>query len=284
MLVLAAVAVPLTVHAESSLDVFPLVFCGGTNADGTPQPACTVCDLLKLIDKIKNLVLLFILPTIGAILVVVSGFMFVLGGQFPGRVQQAKSILLNVAIGVAIVSLAWLFTNTILQSFAKGDNVSNSWTSIECTAPEATLPPTGGTGGTGGTTGTGTSAAETAARNYLAAHGIGVNNPPCPAGQTTGCTTLAGVRQQTLDAIVSLKNRCNCSVTITAGSEGGHEPGTYSHATGYKVDLRYDTNTFSTITHFPQLPTRSDGAEQWQDPATGAIYALESDHWDVLVK
>jgi len=131
----------------------------------------------------------------------------------------------------------------------------------------------------------------TAASQSAGSHGIGVKIW-CPInGPYTNCVNLQGINNSTLDEIIRLSRNCtNCAayeVFITGGTEPGHsDNGTYTHANGYKVDLRSSVNLDSYIKSLTKIQTRSDGAEQWQAPS-GAIYALETSgdtHWDVTVK
>ncbi|MBU4223916.1 hypothetical protein KJ934_01680, partial [Patescibacteria group bacterium] len=68
--------------------------------------------------------------------------------------------------------------------------------------------------------------------------------------------------------------------------ESGHSSGATSHSNGYKVDLRLNTELDKYIMkNFTQAGVRSDGAEKWINPKTGAVYALErggDPHWDVV--
>ncbi|MDD5071324.1 MAG: pilin [Patescibacteria group bacterium] len=125
----------------------------------------------------------------------------------------------------------------------------------------------------------------------LKTNNIGVK-PSCPSGGPyTNCVSLTGINNKTLEEIVRLGVNCtSCAaneIFITGGTEPGHSTGTYSHANGYKVDLRPGTNLDNYIKdNFKKIGTRSDGAEQWESPS-GAIYAFEDygdAHWDVLVK
>jgi hypothetical protein len=101
-----------------------------------------------------------------------------------------------------------------------------------------------------------------------------------------GGINLAGIRQATVDEAIRLKRACGCEVVITSATGGQHAPGTYSHASGYKIDLRLDSGLTGYIenpNNFDRVGTRSDGAPLYQRPGGGAIYAKESDHWDVTV-
>ena len=129
---------------------------------------------------------------------------------------------------------------------------------------------------------------EEQARQTLAASGIGVKGV-CPTGQSTGCVNLNGIQSKTIDEALSLVSSVGSNnVFVTAGTEGCgtvHATGVYSHCTGYKVDLRLNANLNNYITqNFQKTSYRtSDGAAQYVSPS-GAVYALENDHWDILVK
>ena len=117
---------------------------------------------------------------------------------------------------------------------------------------------------------------EATARKTLIGAGISVKD---------GTVVLQGVREQTLIEIENLKQSCaGCEITITSGTEGNHAEGQYSHSNGYKVDLRLNTQLDAYIkTNFEDVGKRSDGFQMFKNKVSGAVYALEVDHWDVLV-
>ncbi len=51
------------------------------------------------------------------------------------------------------------------------------------------------------------------------------------------CTSLHAVRAATVDGVIALKQRSQCPVMVTGGTEAGHAPGPYSHHAGYKLDI-----------------------------------------------
>jgi hypothetical protein len=95
--------------------------------------------------------------------------------------------------------------------------------------------------------------------------------------------SFAGAQESTIAGLIRLKQACgDCVIIVTSGTEGEHATGTYSHANGYKADLRLNSGLTSFIrTNYEGLGPRSDGAPQYRD-AFGNIYAYEGDHWDVL--
>lgn len=127
---------------------------------------------------------------------------------------------------------------------------------------------------------------EQAAREKLSGDNIGVKQA-CSTGEYENCVDLGGIRKETIDEITSLSSSVGSeNVYVTAGTEGcgtTHLIGTYSHCNGYKTDLRLNTNLNNYITgNYEYIGTRSDGAKMYKS-SSGATYALEKDHWDVLV-
>lgn len=100
----------------------------------------------------------------------------------------------------------------------------------------------------------------------------------------SGSTSLEQIRQQSVNGLLNFKSRSGCAITVTGGTENYvHSGGTYSHHTGYKIDVSPTTCVSNYITgNFSYIGVRSDGASMYQDGSTGYIYARESDHWDIL--
>ncbi len=121
------------------------------------------------------------------------------------------------------------------------------------------------------------------ARQELAESGIGVKGT-CPLGQATDCVNLDGIKESTLNETIWLAEQVGTqNVFVSGGTEGGHKIGVYSHGNGYKADLLLNTNLNNYITqNFQYTGTRSDGTQLYKNSYSGAIYAREGDHWDVL--
>lgn len=134
-----------------------------------------------------------------------------------------------------------------------------------------------------------TSLTHTQALSLLTAAGIKTHSSGnCSDQNNRRCTSLEGIRQCTIDGIIAFKKSSNCDIVVTAGTEIGHAPGLYSHANGYKLDIRITQNVTDFIqTHFTFIGQRSfDQAAQYDD-GKGNIYAQElhpggrNDHWDI---
>ncbi len=87
--------------------------------------------------------------------------------------------------------------------------------------------------------------------------GISINNPACKTPSSSGCTSLGGMSQATIDMVVALKNACSsaypsCSVTVTGGTEyflhgqNGNISTTQHKPGGTAVDIQVNSslNTF----------------------------------------
>jgi hypothetical protein len=118
-------------------------------------------------------------------------------------------------------------------------------------------------------------------RSVFASYGIKINKP-FPA------TQLSGLRGETIQEVLDISAKVgNLSVIVTGGTEatGGHSESSTGHLYGYKVDLATNPVIDKYIKdNFTDKGIReSDGAKKYQSPS-GAIYALESNHWDVSVQ
>ncbi len=146
----------------------PIVSCGWTNScinnvcnyggacntkeDCWQPPECTnSCDLYKLGRDIIDFIMIGLSPILATLFFVIAGVMMMLGGSNPGMLAQGKRIFKDTMIGLLIVMMAWLITNTIIQSLAattvtlpNGQQwTSTNWFKFDCTP---TNPPGGGGG------------------------------------------------------------------------------------------------------------------------------------------
>ena len=121
------------------------------------------------------------------------------------------------------------------------------------------------------------------------------------------CTDLSDFKTNTVHEIKNILTKiishcqehliADCGIIVTGGSEFGHKgeelgpDGSIvcvdqaSHCGGKKIDLRLTEGLQSLVeTEFVPMPDRDfDGAPQWKDVSNGNVYALEPDHWDILV-
>jgi len=138
---------------------------------------------------------------------------------------------------------------------------------------------------------------ETEARAFLALGNIAVNKQACTKTRVKDCTSLAGIRAETLDQLAVLAQRCDCKLVVTGATEDGHEKGAFSHSRGYKYDLSKNKNLDAYIkknceaSQGCHIGTRADGFTTYTYYADNQtiIYTDEKgasggSHWDVLVR
>ena len=116
---------------------FPLVPCGRSDQGGQP---CNQCDFLKLGKNLIDFVLFFLVPVIGTLLIIISGFMILLGGAYPATISRGKTIFWNVIVGIAIISVSWLIVNFLLKSLG-GDEIipGEPWYKLTCQTEVTTI-------------------------------------------------------------------------------------------------------------------------------------------------
>ncbi|EST33728.1 hypothetical protein N566_19215 [Streptomycetaceae bacterium MP113-05] len=103
----------------------------------------------------------------------------------------------------------------------------------------------------------------------------------CSDRNNSTCTSFSQLNLATAQGAQTLKSASGCAVHITGGTETGHAGGTYSHWNGYKLDFRTAGCLNGYITgSFTYIGERGDGAAMYE-AASGNIYALEGNHWDV---
>jgi len=199
---------------------------------------------------------------LAVLMLIFGGIKYMSTDAFGGK-NEAKNIIQNAIWGFILAISAWLILNTI--------NPNLTIFKLEIPTQEIKTVPVIGVIGTGPKH---LQLTQQQALDTLKGANIDIVDG----------INLAGVRQGTVDEIILLKNACNnCDVTVTSATGGDHASGACSHANGYKIDLRLNNDLANYINrNFISLPDRSDGAKMYQAP-TGAIYALEGNHWDVTV-
>ncbi|HEY0697448.1 MAG TPA: hypothetical protein VGD43_06520 [Micromonospora sp.] len=105
----------------------------------------------------------------------------------------------------------------------------------------------------------------------------------CSDRYNSTCTSFEGIRQSTIDGIITFKRASGCGINITAGTEIGHSTnGTYTHWNGYKVDISKTTCVYNYIrTYYAYVGYISGWGYQYRAPS-GNLYTDEGNHWDIL--
>ncbi|WP_216651314.1 hypothetical protein [Actinomadura litoris] len=105
----------------------------------------------------------------------------------------------------------------------------------------------------------------------------------CSDAAIPTCTSFEGLRWGSLKGLLVFARGSGCEITVTGGTERGHAGGQYSHENGYKLDIATGSCVDGAVTRYPFVGVRRDGAKLYRSPA-GALFARESDHWDILFR
>jgi len=235
---------------------------------------------------------------LAVIMIIIGGIEFITSAANPsGRTDARKRIWAAVG-GLLIALLSYIILNTINPNLVKFD------ISIGGTGGGAPSSASGGGGGTltGGSpplasSGAGSGLSDEVVRAELAKNNVKWNND-CVNGNTGTC--FNGLHPTLINEMTSLQENIGCadptackSYVIATGATEIYDSsgklvhstdGQYTHKNGYKVDID-DTPevTNHVLTKFIDLKkTRSDGAALYRNPETGAIYAREDNHWDIV--
>ncbi|PJC49310.1 hypothetical protein CO033_02135, partial [Candidatus Nomurabacteria bacterium CG_4_9_14_0_2_um_filter_32_10] len=83
--------------------------------DGSAEHPCDFYQLLDLINKVINFIIVGLVIPIAAIMFAYAGFELLTSGGETSKREKAKSIFLNVAIGLIVVVAAFLIVQTVLS-------------------------------------------------------------------------------------------------------------------------------------------------------------------------
>lgn len=193
---------------------------------------------------------------VALVAVAYGGFVYLVSGGSETTKSYAKEIIWGAIYGLLLLFCSYLILYIINPDLVK------------LKEPTKTTP--------GGTS----SDAEVRQNLTQASNGKITFNAPEPQ------TSLNGLRPATISGILSLWNACGqCDLVITGGTESGHEVDTYSHANGYKIDLRPSTELNNAIYNRiatscqtpPPANTNCSGID-------GNVYRYENDHWDACLQ
>lgn len=98
----------------------PIVPCGPNYTDSSgatvTRDPCTQCELLHLVDNLMDFILVAAAPILATFFFLVAGVYIMLGGAKPDMLATGKRIFSSALIGIIIVMLAWLITNTLITT------------------------------------------------------------------------------------------------------------------------------------------------------------------------
>lgn len=157
---LALYLLPAGALAASPLSPYwgPIVSCVGAKTTGSNLPVCSsFCDVLATGQNVLKMGITLALYIIAPIFFVWGGVLIMLAGGDPGKVKDARKMLLAVAIGVAIVLVAFVAVDSFFTFFAKlpsswpgsrpGFQPQVSWSEIKCNVEPQAPPVSEGGGG-----------------------------------------------------------------------------------------------------------------------------------------
>ncbi len=264
----------LSLTASALQIEYPLPFLKG-NTSPTP------CEYIRALY-------IWGLTIVGAVAVTslaIGGFLYM-----TGQAQKGKDYLLSTFLGLLLLLGSWLILNTINPDLAKlkcdlpALTTSPSATASPSASPSATPTLTPTPTPTLTPTPTPTGSSDQQVRDQLSAAGLSINKT-CSDPNATTCkdqTCLNGLQQTSIDGIKNIKSSCNCSITITGGTEGGcHTGGLNSHKSGKKLDIRPASGIDSYVTQQGCGKSPQDTNCKGKD---GNTYRYETDggaHWDV---
>ena len=256
--------------------------CSGTN--------CSPCDLIVLFNTVLKW-FLTISFLIFAIVALVAGIKLVTQGN-PGALADAKKSFTNAFIGLIIILSAFLIVDTLMRYLVRdGGNIDGygPWQKVACASQsEATTKQffegdevyepaviNGQPTPSGNPALAGAGLTDSVARERLLAAGI----------QLKPGISLAGVRPHVIDELIKLRNGCRCTFMITSGTDGTHSTtGDFSHANGFKIDIRTDIVLYNYVKTFQRAAPWKDGTVVFYDQSACATYAFEKDHLDVAFR
>lgn len=101
-----------------------LVPCSGPN--------CQICHILVLISNIALFLVKNVMPSLAGLLFLVGGIMMIAAAGSEERYKKGRQVVINTAIGAAIVLVSWLIVNSLITTIGQaanvpGFNVENWW-------------------------------------------------------------------------------------------------------------------------------------------------------------
>lgn len=109
------------------------------------------------------------------------------------------------------------------------------------------------------------------------------SNGQCSDRHRIECTSLEGIRWGSLDGLVAFKERSGCPLMVSGGTETGHAKGRFSHWNGYKIDVMPSRCVDQYILrHYRYTRTRGGDEAELYQARSGAVFAQEAGHWDIL--
>lgn len=261
----------------------------------------TTISRANLFAQYAQRVFLLILQTsaiLGVLAIAYGGIQYITAGGSESNKGEAKKRIWNGMQGFLLIAGAWLILYTLnpriinfslcIPKVGVTDLFCGKDVPVLKSTPIPKLPSTTSNPTTSNpSTASSYTGTEAEVRKQLEDAGIVVKKSN---------TTVAGLRQGTIDNIILMKKQCGCSVTITGGTEttAGHaQPSAgnngMSHLNGYKVDVSPSSGFNSYMTSLVANNTikydhtSNDGA-LYKGTFNGSPVQVidEKNHYDIL--
>jgi len=137
VLIAFAMVAPVLLEAQEGVTT-QIVPCEGPN--------CDFCSLTTLAQRVLNFGI-FLAVMVSAALFAWAGFLFLTNRANPTVIGRAKSIFVDVAVGLVLILSAWLIVDTLMKTLTAGkfgpwNEVCSSGTSIITGQGGGNLPST----------------------------------------------------------------------------------------------------------------------------------------------
>jgi hypothetical protein len=252
---------------------------------------CNACHFVELGNTVLTW-LIGVLFVVFAVILAAAGWGLATSAGNQTALDNAKSKFTNAFIGLFIVLGAWLLVDTVMKGLiGNGGEISGygPWSEVKCVTPQTTAYGESG-GDEVGTVGV-TASGPTPAGNASLAAGALADSSARPLVDSAGIeykdsVSFQGVRPHVIEELKRLDVACSCNLTITAVTDGNHADGTFSHANGFKADLRTRDNPelVEYVAGLEPAGSWQNGTQLYYDAESCGTYAVEGDHIDVVYK
>lgn len=262
--------------------------------------ACGFGGVLAIVQNLVNFII-GIAIIFATIIMVWAGGLYILSATNPESRSTANKMLLNAVIGLLIVLSAWLVVDFVMKTLYNNGSEFGPWNSIllggvgdSCVVEKPTralfsgnifaVPGQGSGAGVGSDVVTSASASHQASAAKLSAAGISISSTGnCADKRNPQCTSLDGMKENTVDQAIAVKEACGCTVVVTGGTETGHAGGPTSHSAGYKIDLGVNTQLDAYIRSLTPSGTRGSDARYKDRCGNEYVRETSPNHWDITV-
>lgn len=118
VLLVVAITAPSLVFGAGLTKIVP---CDGIN--------CTVCDVATVAQNVLNTGI-YVAVFLSAILFAWAGWLYLTNVANPGQMEKAKTIFIDVIIGLVIILVAWIVIDTLMRTLVNPEAQFGPWNEI----------------------------------------------------------------------------------------------------------------------------------------------------------